>query len=559
MDTLPEGAENLQPPPLIGTLAIDLGSTTTVVAFQAEQDPKPQLLDLAPISRREGEVPSLIWADRNDVANPLIGQQVIEAGLLSKASPSLSRDFKRWIGAPNPALNGDGVDNDRYVDRYVNRSGSGIGIGLSPEEAGECLIQQIWQRLPDQLVIRRLVLTAPVDSYRSYRSWLNQACQSLPVDEVALVDEPTAAAMGAGLPPGSKLLVVDIGGGTIDLSLVAIEGGEGRADPVAQLLRFNGHDLEKSSRQILRCARVLGKAGLAIGGRDLDRWIVGHLCPDMAISEELLNAAERLKCRLSDTKLLDREPQVEIIETTAGENPLRLTLSRGQLEEILMAQGFMDSLDKLLGQTLAAGRSNNCELSDLQGVVAVGGGARIPMLRRWLKKQTQPAPLLTPPPVEAVAVGALRLTPGVTVRDVLHRGVSLRCWNQRAEEHLWHPLFVAGQPWPTSAPLEVVLAASQDDQLELELVLGEPDSQTNHEVIYIDGIPTLQAKALKPRLLPWPEPYNSTCLPLIPAGQPGEDCLRLQFSIDANACLQMNGFDLRSGERLDQKNLGTVR
>ena len=45
------------------------------------------------------------------------------------------------------------------------------------------------------------------------------------------------AAIGAGLPPGSRVLVVDLGGGTIDLSLVALEGGEGKAAPLAQLLR----------------------------------------------------------------------------------------------------------------------------------------------------------------------------------------------------------------------------------------------------------------------------------------------------------------------------------
>jgi molecular chaperone DnaK (HSP70) len=62
--------------------------------------------------------------------------------------------------------------------------------------------------------------------------------------------------------------------------------------------------------------------------------------------------------------------------------------------------------------TLAGGRRNNCHLEDLEGVVAVGGGAQLPWLRRWLAENTAPAPLLTPPPVEAVALGALKLTPG---------------------------------------------------------------------------------------------------------------------------------------------------
>ena len=41
-----------------GTLAIDLGSSTTVVVFQKENGQPPELLDLPPISRAPGEIPS---------------------------------------------------------------------------------------------------------------------------------------------------------------------------------------------------------------------------------------------------------------------------------------------------------------------------------------------------------------------------------------------------------------------------------------------------------------------------------------------------------------------
>ena len=46
---------------VFGTLAIDLGSSTTVVVFQKENGQPPELLDLPPISRAPGEIPSLIW------------------------------------------------------------------------------------------------------------------------------------------------------------------------------------------------------------------------------------------------------------------------------------------------------------------------------------------------------------------------------------------------------------------------------------------------------------------------------------------------------------------
>ena len=511
-----------------GTLAIDLGSTTTVVAYQGSKSTTADLLNLPAICSRAGEIPSLVWDAKQQ---PLIGRQVLESGLNDSSDIRLHRDFKGRIGqtdAPN-----------QEAARW----------------AGEQLIQQIWSRLPPDLAIERLVITAPVECYRAYRSWLLQACTTLPVAEIALVDEPTAAAMGAGLPAGSTLLVVDLGGSTLDLALVALEGGEGRAAPIAQLLRLGGRSLGDNSRQMLRTAKVLGKAGLRLGGRDIDRWIVDRCCPGQPASSALLNAAERLKCRLSDTTMAERE---QLMELAVDEQEHVLRLSRSELNTLLLERGFGDALEQLLEACLAGGRRNNCTLEDLEGVVAVGGGAQLPLLRQWLAENTAPARLLTPPPVEAVALGALQLTPGVAVRDVLQHGVSLRFWDQRSNSHRWHPLFVAGQPWPSPAPLDLVLAASQNEQHSLELVLGEPIPQGSHSVVFVDGLPTLQEQAAgEVSHQPWPS--DALVLPLEPPGEQGEDCLRLRWRIDAEAQLQLEINDLRSGQVWSHPTLGAVR
>ena len=511
-----------------GTLAIDLGSTTTVVAYQGSTSATADLLNLPAICSRAGEIPSLVW---NATQRPLIGRQVLESGLTDSSDIRLHRDFKGRIGRA------DAPDQD------------------AARWAGEQLLLQIWNRLPPDLAIERLVLTAPVECYRAYRSWLLQACSTLPVAEIALVDEPTAAAMGAGLPAGSTLLVVDLGGSTLDLALVALEGGEGRAAPIAQLLRLGGRNLGDNSRQMLRTAKVLGKAGLRLGGRDIDRWIVDRCCPGQAASPTLLNAAERLKCRLSDTALAEREP---LMEVALEDQEHVLRLSRSDLNALLLERGFADALGQLLETCLAGGRRNNCSLDDLQGVVAVGGGAQLPFLRQWLAEHTAPAPLLTPPPVEAVALGALQLTPGVAIRDVLQHGVSLRFWDQRSNSHRWHPLFVAGQPWPSPSPLELVLAASQTGQRSLELVLGEPIHQGSHSVVFVDGLPTLQEQSAG-EISHQAWPGDPLVLPLEPAGEQGVDCLQLSWSIDAEAQLQLEITDLRSGQAWRQPTLGAVR
>ncbi|MFS6828391.1 hypothetical protein [Cyanobium sp. ATX-6F1] len=106
---------------------------------------------------------------------------------------------------------------------------SGAGRGL--------LLERIWKRLPGELQPRRLVLTAPIDSYRRYRQWLQQATADLPVEEIALVDEPTAAAIGAGLPPAAACWWLTWGGHDRSVAGGPGGGGQGGTDRAAVALR----------------------------------------------------------------------------------------------------------------------------------------------------------------------------------------------------------------------------------------------------------------------------------------------------------------------------------
>ena len=81
----------------------------------------------------------------------------------------------------------------------------------------------MWSNIPKKYQINRLVLTAPIDTYKGYRAWLVNLCREISVDEIALVDEPTAASLGINLPCGSKIMTLDIGGSTIDMNIVKIE------------------------------------------------------------------------------------------------------------------------------------------------------------------------------------------------------------------------------------------------------------------------------------------------------------------------------------------------
>ncbi len=521
----------------VGTLAIDLGSSTTVVVFQKENDAFPDLLDLPPLSRSPGEIPSLIWQSAKEQDSYLIGQQIIELNLITEEKDiNLSQDFKRWIGC---------TEIDPIYDSKI-----------TPEKAGELLIHKIWEKVSAKVNVKRLVLTAPVDTYREYRNWLVNVCSSLNVKEIALVDEPTAAAMGAGLAPGSKLLVLDFGGSTIDMSIVALEGGEGKASPIAQLVRFDGNNLEGKSSQILRTAKVLGKAGLRLGGKDIDRWIAHHLLPEESPTNLILNAAEELKCELSKQGIKETLVISKKVNNQHGQEKF-LKLSKKGFEELLMANGLLKSIEILFTQTINNARRNSFKLEQLDSVVLVGGGSQIPLIKKFLSSLCTSIPFVTPPPVEAIAIGALKLTPGVQIKDVLNKGVSLKCWNKKNEKHIWHPLFLAGQPWPTSKPLEIILAASINNQLSMDLIIGEPEDKGTNEILFINGLPTIKEIEVDNVIRKLNNKIIS--IPLDPPGDIGKDCIKLRFIINELCEVEIEGIDLRNDNLITTKNLGSVR
>ena len=521
---------------VFGTLAIDLGSSTTVVVFQKENGQPPELLDLPPISRAIGEIPSLIWKSSEKEESYLIGQQIIDLNLINEKENNLSQDFKRWIGS---------TEIEPIYDSKI-----------TPEKAGEILIHSIWEKVSQKVNIKRLVLTAPVDTYREYRTWLVNVCNSLEVKEIALVDEPTAAAMGAGLEPGSTLLVLDFGGSTIDMSIVALEGGEGQASPIAQLVRFDGNNLEGKSTQVLRTAKVLGKSGLRLGGKDIDRWIFHHLLPEENPTNSSLRKAEELKCELSNTNIKETLVITKKVNNIQNEEKF-LKLSKKGLEELLIEKGLLKSIEKLFIQTINSAKRNSFELKDLDSVVLVGGGSRIPLIKNYLSDICNSIPFLTPPPIEAIALGALHLTPGVQIKDVLNKGVSLRCWNKKNEKHIWHPLFLAGQTWPTNKPLEIILAASINSQLSIDLIIGEPQEEGSNEIIYTNGLPTLKTIESKDKI----KKINNTIIsiPVDPPGEIGQDCIKLIFNINDNCQLEVEGVDLRNNKEITKQNLGEIR
>ena len=269
-----------------------------------------------------------------------------------------------------------------------------------------------------------------------------------------------------------------------------------------------------------------------------------------------MSIAEELKCDLSQVDIKETLVISKKVTTNQQEQKF-LKLSKQGLEELLINKGLLESIKILFTQTINIAKRNSFQLQDLDSVVLVGGGSQIPLIKNYLRTLCDSIPFITPPPIEAIALGALNLTPGVQVRDVLNKGISLKCWNKKNEKHIWHPLFLAGQTWPTSKPLEIILAASIDNQLTIDLIIGEPEEEGSHEIIYINGLPTLKAIEVKDKI----KRLNNTVIsiPLEPPGEIGQDCIKLNFNINENCQLEVEGIDLRNNNEITSQNLGEIR
>ncbi|MFM8009383.1 MAG: Hsp70 family protein, partial [Dolichospermum sp.] len=96
------------------------------------------------------------------------------------------------------------------------------GINYNSVSISELFMQTIWTELKKQKIEpSHLIFTVPVGAFERYLDWFRDLGKKLNVPKVSIVDESTAAALGYAIKhPGKLILVVDFGGGTLDLSLV---------------------------------------------------------------------------------------------------------------------------------------------------------------------------------------------------------------------------------------------------------------------------------------------------------------------------------------------------
>ena len=258
------------------------------------------------------------------------------------------------------------------------------------------------RRVAGGVPVDQLVLTHPADWGGRRTRVLRDAAAGL-APRIVLMPEPVAAAVfhTASFPTGPPrgrapaLAVLDLGGGTIDVSVVrAVPSGRTpfqvlatRGDPT-----FGGADVDQL---------LLDHVGSVVSGIDEEAWrtlIEGRQLPDRrrrrVIHQDVRGAKETLsRHTYTDVPMPSPFPDAHV--------------TRDDLERLITKQ-----LDRAAELTVTAIREAGLKPADLTAIFLVGGSSRIPLVSRLVHQRTGVVPTSLDQPETVVARGALRATAG---------------------------------------------------------------------------------------------------------------------------------------------------
>jgi molecular chaperone DnaK (HSP70) len=518
-------------------LAIDFGTTNSVIARWNDETGAPDVLALAdigsdPLDDLPPVVPSLLYIHDAPKGVVTIGQAVRDNDLDIQRDNRLFRNFKRGIVA-SPAPEPRPIDGTQFADR----------------DAGRLFVRGLISRLPHKLdEIDQLVLTAPVASFEGYLAWLNEVISDLG-DKVRIVDESTAAALGYMVTkPGAVVLVFDFGGGTLDLSLVELPESREKTGGILSRLR-KGNPNQHT-------ARVIAKAGRIIGGSDIDQWMLADVLKRAGLTTKDLGAGyAHLLTLCEQAKITLSVEDVTVLMFEAAGKRHEVTYTRAELEALLQENGFYTALRRVVDKVMHVARQRGIFKEDIHYVLMVGGTSLMPSVQNTLKEYFTDMAVRSDKPFTAVAEGALQVAAGYGLEDYLVHSYGIRYLDETTGEHRYDEIIPMGSRYPSETPVELVLGAAHPTQKEIEFVIGEidTDSVAMIEVKYEDGqaVFVAQAGSSAQQIIALNEAEALGMLArLDPPAAPGEDRLKAEFSIDEKRQLRLTVTDLKNNREL---------
>ena len=223
----------------------------------------------------------------------------------------------------------------------------------------------------------RIIISVPSGITEVEKRAVRDSAENAGAREVFLLPEPMAAAIGVGLPVDqpSGSMIIDIGGGTTEIAVIALNG-------------------------------IVNNTSIRIAGDELDDAIVSYLKKNynLLIGER---TAEEIKCKVGSAYPLDKEETMEIKgrDLVAGV-PKTMKISSTQIREAISepVANIIEAVRQALELTPPELASDILD----RGIIMTGGGALLRGLDKRLRQETNLPVIVADDPLTCVVRGAGR-------------------------------------------------------------------------------------------------------------------------------------------------------
>ncbi len=440
-----------------------------------------------------------------------------------KAFPSyvaFIKDGQLLVGEParrQAVTNPEGTAYEFKRKMGTNQKFTLHGKEYTPEQLSAFLLQKIKKDAEAFLgqPVAKAVITVPAYFDDSQRQATKNAGEIAGLEVVRVINEPTAAAFAYGIDKShqeQKILVFDLGGGTLDVTIM--DFGEEGGQATFEVLSTSGDT--------------------QLGGKDMDTALIEYVVAefkretgldlknDKMATNRVREAVEKSKIELST--VLETDLNLPFISADAtGPKHLNMKITRSKLEELV--KPIVDRMKQPVEQAL---RDAKLTPNDIGKIILVGGPTRMPVVAKFVETYIGKQVERGIDPMEAVAKGAAIqagvLSGDVTGKEILLLDVTPLTLGLETLGSVATPLIDRNTTIPTNKSQIFSTAADNQTSVEIHVVQGERPMASDNKSLgrfHLDGIPPA------PRGVPQVE---------------------VTFDIDANGILKVTAKDKATGK-----------